>query len=51
MPIGTIVIKDSISAVESGGPGSRAGAFCGECHLQVVEHDHLFELPQEYLIR
>ena len=91
MPIGTIVIKDSISAVESGGisrgplfvmekmppgfapdfgdwryamimpngklfgitggQGNRAVEFCGECHLQVSERDHLFELPAEYLKR
>ncbi len=91
MPVASIVIKDSISAVESGGisrgplfvmekmppgfapdfgdwrysiimpngklfditggPGNRAVEFCGECHLQVAERDHLFELPQEYLKR
>ena len=56
MPVGTIVVKDSISAVEygklfgmTGGDGSRAVDFCGECHLQVAERDHLFELPEEYL--
>jgi len=91
MAVGSIVIKNSISAVESdgisrgplfvmekmapgfapdfgdwrytmimpngklfgmtGGPGNRAVAFCGECHLQVAERDHLFELPEEYLRR
>ncbi|MEE8171942.1 MAG: cytochrome P460 family protein [Alphaproteobacteria bacterium] len=89
MAVGSVVIKDSISAVESGGvsrgplftmekmspgfapdfgdwrytmimpngklfgmsggAGSRAVEFCGECHLQVAERDHLFELPEEYL--
>ena len=91
MPVGSVVIKDSISAVESGGvsrgplfvmekmpagfapdfgdwryimimpngklfgmtggEGNRAVAFCGECHLQVAEQDHLFELPEEFLRR
>ncbi|MDA0230334.1 MAG: cytochrome P460 family protein [Proteobacteria bacterium] len=91
MPVGSIVIKDSISAVESGGisrgplftmekmppgfaprfgdwryamimpngklfgttggDGNRAVEFCGECHLQVAERDHLFELPEEFLRR
>jgi len=89
LPVGAIVIKDSISAVESGGvsrgplfvmekmpagfapdfgdwrysmimpngklfgetggDGNRAVAFCGECHVQAAELDHLFELPEEYL--
>ena len=91
MPVGSIVIKDSISAVESGGisrgplftmekmppgfapefgnwryamimpngklfgmtggDGNRAVEFCGECHLQVAERDHLFELPEEFVRR
>ena len=91
MPVGSIVIKDSISAVESGGisrgplftmekmppgfapefgnwryamimpngklfgmtggDGNRAVEFCGECHLQVAERDHLFELPVEFVRR
>ena len=91
MPVGSIVVKDSISAVESGGisrgplftmekmppgfapkfghwryamimpngkllgmtggDGNRAVEFCGECHLQVAERDHLFELPEEFVRR
>jgi hypothetical protein len=89
MVVGSVVIKDSISAVESGGisggplfimekmpagfapefsdwrytmimpngklfgmtsgAGNRAVKFCAECHLQVAERDHLFELPEKYL--
>ena len=53
MAVGSAVIKDSISAVESGGmtgsAGNRAVKFCAECHLQVAERDHLFELPEKYL--
>ena len=89
MAVGSVVIKDSISAVESGdisrgplfimekmpagfapefsdwrytmimpngklfgmtsGAGNRAVKFCAECHLQVAERDHLFELPEKYL--
>jgi hypothetical protein len=89
MAVGSVVIKDSISAVESGGvsrgplfvmekmppgfapefgdwrysmimpngklfgitdgDGSRAVKFCAECHIQVADRDHLFELPEEYL--
>ena len=35
----------------TGGGGNRAVDFCGECHLQVVERDHLFELPEEFVQR
>ena len=33
----------------TGGDSNRTVDVCGECHLQVVEGDHLFELPREFL--
>lgn len=47
-----ILANDSVfERWPEGDDGNRAVEFCGECHLQLAERDHLFELPEKFIRR